>query len=339
MNDQNNNLQAKHQDQPDWRKSLTQLITCPRALCEQLGLNEADIRAAVAASRGFPCRVTPSFVRRMRPGCVDDPLLRQALPVAQELAPRLDYVDDPLAERDACPVPGLLHKYQGRVLLTVTSACAINCRYCFRRHFPYADNNPSREDWQQAIDYVATDASISEVILSGGEPLLADDDYLLALLQRLAHLPQISCVRVHTRLPIVLPERITASLIDCFTRFKFKTVFVLHCNHAQEIDVSVCDAVSLLRDAGIVVLNQSVLLKGVNDTVESLENLSRGLFEMGVLPYYLHLLDQVRATAHFSVSDARAQALWRALQDRLPGYLVPRLAREQVGYGSKTLIV
>ena len=235
-------------------------------------------------------------------------------------------------------MPGVLHKYHGRVLLITTQNCAIHCRYCFRRHFPYADNRPSRKEWQASIDYIASDNSIEEVILSGGDPLAISNTHLQFLLEQLGRIAHLQRVRIHTRLPILLPDRIDQTLLGLLANLQQQVIVVIHANHAQEIDDSVLKACVQLRDNGVHVLNQSVLLTDINDEAETLIALSERLFAAGVLPYYLHMPDKVRSTAHFTVTDAKAQTLIKAMQARLPGYLIPKLVREEPQEPNKTLL-
>ena len=227
----------------------------------------------------------------------------------------------------------------GRVLLTVTGACAVNCRYCFRRHFPYQENNPGRAGWDEALAYIAADTSLHEVIFSGGDPLLATDQTLLFLMTALHAMPHVKTLRIHTRIPVVLPERVDEQLCQLLKQSRFHTVVVLHSNHPNELNDSVLRACTRLREAGCHLLNQSVLLRGVNDEADVLVALSQRLFACGVLPYYLHVLDKVQGAAHFEVSDALAYMLFSSMQSRLPGYLVPRLACERPGSTSKTLLL
>jgi EF-P beta-lysylation protein EpmB len=271
----------------------------------------------------------------MRAGDPRDPLLRQVLPVVAETAVRGGYVDDPVGDLAAETAPGLLHKYRGRALLLVTGACAIHCRYCFRRAFPYGESVGSAR-LDAAVDALAAQPDIDEVILSGGDPLSLRDDRLATLARRLAAIPHLRRLRVHTRLPVTIPSRVTPSLIDWLTGTRLQPVMVVHVNHPQELDASVADGLAGLRSAGVPLLNQAVLLRGVNDDQASLTALSTRLFEVGVLPYYLHLLDRVRGAAHFAVSARRARALLAGLRATLPGYLVPKLVREIAGQPSKT---
>jgi EF-P beta-lysylation protein EpmB len=243
--------------------------------------------------------------------------------------------DDPVGDRDASALPGLLHKYKGRVLLTLTGGCAVHCRYCFRRHFPYGEENPGRGQWQGAIDYIQAHPEIDEVIFSGGDPLLLDTPQLQRLTDRLAGLTQLKRLRIHSRLPLVLPERIDTPFLSWLTGLPWHTVIVTHANHPRELAQPQAGALRQLTEAGTTLLNQSVLLRGVNDAVATLEQLSKTLFHHGVLPYYLHQLDRVSGAAHFEVSDGQAVALLEELRTRLPGYLVPRLVREHQGGACK----
>ncbi len=321
---------------PGWQKILAEGFTSANALLSflQLPIHCASDEAELQ----FKTRVPRGFASRMQRACPNDPLLLQVLAADKELDSHLGFVDDPLAEVVANPLAGLIHKYHGRVLLTVTGACAVHCRYCFRRHFPYENNNPGRLGWQPVIDYIAADKAIHEVILSGGDPLLATDKVLKPLLTELAGIPHLQTLRIHTRIPVVLPERIDEGLLQLLSDNRLQKVVVLHSNHPQELDDSVADACRALRQIGCHLLNQSVLLAGVNDEAQTLAVLSERLFAMGVLPYYLHLLDKVQGAQHFDVPLNKALAIFKALQAQLPGYLVPRLVREEAGKTNKTLI-
>ncbi len=312
------------------------MIREPQQLWQRLALNPDDRPDIRDALNSFPLRVTEAFVAKMQAGNWHDPLLLQILPQAQEMDAQPGYSDDPLAEAEANPLPGLIHKYHGRLLLITSPACAVHCRYCFRRAFPYSDNRPSQADWQATLDYIARHPDIHEVILSGGDPLSAPDDYLQRLVDQLAELPQLRTLRLHTRMPVVLPARITSALISNLQRPNLNTVIVLHSNHANELDTHSAQALLNLKNAGFTLLNQSVLLRHINDSAEALTALSHRLFACGVLPYYLHVLDKVNGAGHFHIDDARAQQLARQLLAALPGYLVPRLVREEPGANSKT---
>lgn len=320
---------------PAWRRELADAITRPAELLALLGLPAEP--GAEAAAGLFGLRVPRGFAARMRPGDRDDPLLLQVLPRAAEYAAApADYSPDPLGEAAAMTVPGLLHKYRGRVLLTLTGACGIHCRYCFRRHYPYAEANPGGSHWPATLDHIAADTDITEVILSGGDPLSLSDARLAALCADLAAIPHLRRLRLHSRLPVVLPARITPGLLETLGGSRLRAVLVVHANHPNEIDAAVRDALRRTAAAGVPVLNQAVLLRGVNDRADTLCALSEALFEAGALPYYLHQLDRVLGAAHFEVSDTEAIALAAELRTRLPGYLVPRLVRETAGAPAKT---
>jgi EF-P beta-lysylation protein EpmB len=318
-----------------WQRELADAIRDPDELCRLLGLEAARAAEARAAAGDFPLLVPRSFVARMRPGDPDDPLLLQVLPRGTERLEADGFVSDPLQERGAVAAPGLVQKYAGRALLLATGGCAINCRYCFRREFPYADSGASPAGLSAAIDAIAADDSIHEAILSGGDPLLLDDERLAAAVRRLEAVPHVKRLRIHTRLPIVLPTRVTGGLVGLLAATRLTCVVVVHANHPRELDAAVATAVASLRGSGAILLNQAVLLEGVNDDLDTLAGLSERLVEIGVVPYYLHLLDRVRGTAAFEVDDSRAHRLHAALKARLPGYAVPRLAREVPGEPAK----
>ena len=319
-----------------WQQQLSQAIRDPAVLCQRLGLSDKWLPGARTGHQLFEICVPDAYLSRIAPGDPGDPLLRQVLPLDEEALPLPGFVADPLEEADHQPASGLIHKYAGRVLLIASPACAINCRYCFRRHFPYADNAPSRAQWQQALDYLRADTSLHEAILSGGDPLAANDRQLAWLVQQLESIPHLKRLRIHTRLPVVIPDRVDEALLDWLSATRLQKVVVLHINHPNEIDQAVVDACDRLKQAGVILLNQSVLLRHVNDSVDTLAALSERLFEAGILPYYLHVLDPVQGAGHFDVPDDEARALIKALLPRLPGFLMPRLVREVPGEASKT---
>ena len=321
--------------QQSWQLALTNAVTNVQELCDILNLDSHPLQNQWIHHSAFSLRVPRSFVARMEKGNPSDPLLMQVLPLTQELELSPHYCQDPLQEKQSNPVPGLLHKYYGRVLLIAASGCAIHCRYCFRRNFPYEDNSPGLSGWRPALDYIAKDSTISEVILSGGDPLILKDNYLAHLIEQLASIPHLKILRIHTRLPIVLPERITDSLITALTASRLQPVVVTHCNHPRELDRHVEQALKALRQANITLLNQFVLLRGINDNPDTLITLCQQLFFNGVLPYYLNLLDPVQGTEHFAVSTEEGQQLIQSMRARLPGYLVPKLVREVPGETSK----
>ncbi|MDE0852923.1 MAG: EF-P beta-lysylation protein EpmB [Nevskia sp.] len=288
--------------------------------------------------RHFPLRVPYSFISRMRRGDPADPLFLQVWPAVEERAKSIDFSLDAVGDLASLKSGGLIHKYHGRALVITTGACAVNCRYCFRRHFPYSDSLASRGNWRETLAQIAADASIEEVILSGGDPLSLSDDKLSTLVEGLERIPHVRRLRLHTRTAVVLPERVDEALLAWLGRTRLQKVVVLHVNHPNEIDASVEAAIARLRSAGATLLNQSVLLRRINDSSETLATLSERLFACGVLPYYLHLLDRVQGAGHFEVSQSEAVKLMEELAARLPGYLVPRLAREQPGAPAKTLL-
>lgn len=320
---------------PAWQAEYARAVTDPATLLAELGLDHSLLPAAHAAASIFPLRVPRGFIARMRRRDPADPLLRQVLPLDTELQTTPGFSDDPVGDLAAMRAPGVLHKYEGRVLLTVTGACAVHCRYCFRRHYPYGDANPLGDQWAAALAVLRGDASIRELILSGGDPLSVSDQRLTTLVQHAASIPHLERLRIHTRLPIVLPERVDDALLGWLRATRLQCVMVVHVNHANEIDEHVRGALAMLADARVTLLNQSVLLRGVNDNIEALANLSEALFAAGVLPYYLHALDRVQGAAHFEVPEAEGLALHAALRGRLPGYLVPRFVREEPGQPAK----
>lgn len=321
------------------QQELADAITDPAELFVLPDLPKDLLPGAILADKDFRLKIPRAFVNKMHKGQLSDPLLQQVLPQGRELNQRLGFVDDPLLERDTNPLPGLLHKYKSRALLIVTGACGVNCRYCFRRHFPYAENKPSQREWAGALDYLAAHPEINEVILSGGDPLLAPDHVLAALSEKLSALEHIKTLRIHTRLPVFIPARINESFLAWFSQSRLKPVLVTHINHPHEVDDVFAKRMKMLQQAGVTLLNQSVLLRGVNDQVDTLKHLSETLFlKAGILPYYLHLLDRVNGAAHFDVGREEAMALMQSLRAELAGYLVPRLAIEIAGEKSKNIL-
>lgn len=329
------NPAGRAEPRPAWRRAMADAVSDPAELLELLDLPRELLPAARRSARAFGLRVPRGYLARMRPGDPADPLLLQVLPLGRELDEVPGFGEDPLAEGAAALRPGVLQKYRGRVLLVVTGACAVHCRYCFRRHFPYAESSPGRAGWGEALDAIAADPGIREVILSGGDPLSVPDERLAELAGRLAEIPHVERLRLHTRDPVVLPERVDDGLLGWLGATRLQTVVVVHTNHAREIDATVRGAFDRLRQAGATLLNQSVLLAGVNDSADALAELSQALFRAGALPYYLHLLDPVRGAAHFDVPEERARRLVGEVAARLPGYLVPRLVREVPGAPAK----
>lgn len=318
-----------------WQQALRDAITDPLELLSAVHLTTDQVSLSLEAATQFRCKVPLAYVAKMKLGDADDPLLLQVLPTQQEMLAVPGYSHDPLGEQAVNPVPGVLHKYRSRVLLTVASRCAVNCRYCFRRHFDYDDNSPGIQGWDAALAYIAAQPEIKEVILSGGDPLMLKDSLLQALAEKIAAIPQVTTLRIHTRLPVVIPERISDALCHWLGALPLQCVMVLHCNHPNEIDAVFAAKCQQLKQANVTLLNQAVLLRRVNDDAKVLCALSEKLFAVGIMPYYLHCLDKVAGAAHFALTDREIQTLYRELLDSLPGYLVPKLVTEMPGATSK----
>lgn len=320
----------------DWLHQLADVITDPNELLQLLALqHHPELVSGHDARRLFALRVPRAFAARMRKGDPQDPLLLQVITSQQEFIDAPGYSTDPLDEQSSV-VPGLLHKYRNRALLLVKGGCAVNCRYCFRRHFPYSENQGNKRNWQQALEYIRQQPELDEIIFSGGDPLMAKDHELDWLIAELEAIPHIKRLRIHSRLPVVIPQRITDTLCQRLAQSRLQTLMVTHINHAQEIDDDLRHAMHRLKCAGVTLLNQSVLLRGINDSAGTLATLSNALFDAGILPYYLHVLDKVQGAAHFYVDDVRARAIVRELLGMVSGYMVPKLAREIGGEPSKT---
>lgn len=318
-----------------WQQLWRQAERDPRRLLARLGLDAAAARLSEQAAAQFITRVPQGFIDRMRPGDLNDPLLRQVLPVDQEMRLVPGYSLDAVGDGAAKTATGVIQKYRGRALLVTTGSCAVHCRYCFRRHFDYAGENAARGGWADAVAAIAADASIEEVILSGGDPLSVATAKLAELTDALAQIPHLRRLRIHSRLPVVLPERVDGELLAWLRSLPWPVAFVIHANHANEFDQQVDAALAALRGCGVQLLNQAVLLAGVNDSADALAGLSERSFAAGVLPYYLHQLDRVQGVAHFQVSDERALALLAEVRARLSGYLVPKLVCEIAGDSGK----
>ena len=318
-----------------WQQLLAQAMRDPAELIHYLQLPPELLPAAQAAAAQFPLRVPYPYLNRIRPGDPTDPLLRQVLPLDTELDEHPGFHPDPVGDQAAMRTPGVLHKYAGRVLLITTGACAIHCRYCFRRHFPYSEAHAANQHWQTTLQAIAADPSLTEVILSGGDPLSLSDSRLMELIEGLQAIPHLKRLRIHTRLPVVIPHRVTEELLLLLTSTRLQPVIVIHSNHPNEFDAVLRRALADIRQHGITLLNQAVLLRGVNDSVETLATLSETLFESGVLPYYLHQLDKVEGAHHFLVEATTAREIYESLRHRLPGYLLPRLVQEIPGTAAK----
>lgn len=344
-------VQRSGASDPVWKAQLAEAIHDPRELCRVLELPPQFAETILTVVKEFPLLLPRTVLPRIRPGDLNDPLLRQFLPLPQEAETRAGFETDPLCERSACAAPGILAKYQGRILILTTPACPVHCRYCFRRHFPYAEtleqsppasppagveNHPPRDRLPETTRrYLERAADCQEVILSGGEPLLLDDDRLGKLFSQLAQIAHLKRIRIHTRLPVVIPQRVTDQLLEVLRGCRLTKAVVLHINHPQEIDAGVAEALGKLRESGGVLLVQSVLLAGVNDSADVLATLYEKLADLGVLPYYLHQLDRVRGAQHFEVPVGRGREIVAELRRRLPGYLVPRYVQEVPGAAAK----
>jgi EF-P beta-lysylation protein EpmB len=322
----------------DWKAELSHCVSSIDELLNQLGLTPEDLNATEQAASGFPIKVPQPFVQLMEYGNSNDPLLKQVLPVKSELEIDSHFNTDPVDESNFNPVSGIVHKYRSRVLMIISPNCAVNCRYCFRRHFPYDENRQSKQQWLKALDYLKTKPEINEVIYSGGDPLAANDNFLRWLTGEIESIKHIKRLRIHTRLPVVIPSRIDDQLLNWLGNTRLKPTFVLHINHANEISTELSQGVDRLNKAGIKVLNQSVLLRGVNDSSQKLVDLSEKLFEAGIMPYYLHMLDPVQGASHFDVSKDHAVKIFSQIQAELPGFLVPKLVQERAGESAKSLI-
>ncbi len=317
-----------------WQRELASAVRDPMQLMQVLGLDMTGV--SLQAAQQFRLLAPHSYIARMRQGDWHDPLLRQVLPLDAELQVVAGFEHDPVGDQYAVVADGVLHKYHGRVLLVTTGACAIHCRYCFRRHFPYTDSNPVKGEWESALAYIRANQDVREVILSGGDPLTLSDERLFAFFKQLAVIPHVIRVRFHSRLPVVLPSRIDDSFCQLLATIPQQKVMVIHANHAQELAADdVTQALARLRACNMSLLNQAVLLRGVNDSVAAQVALSESLFTHGVLPYYLHVLDRVAGAAHFEVAETQAVILLEALRKQLPGFLVPKLVREVAGEKAK----
>jgi len=322
---------------PSWQKELANAVKNPLQLLQLLEIPPETVGISETARKNFAMLVPMPFINKMNKGDISDPLLKQVLPINCEDKIVEGYSLDPLGEHQN-GIQGLLHKYKSRVLLILKSGCAVNCRYCFRRHFPYQENTLNKQQLVEIVTYLQDHPEVNEVILSGGDPLMAKDEFLKHLVCELDKLPQLKRLRIHSRLPVVIPQRITDELCSLLKSSRLKVMFVLHINHANEIDAAFKTATYKLHQAGIQLLNQSVLLKGVNDSSEALVALSEALSDAHILPYYLFLLDKVQGAQHFDIETDKALQLMKQISIELPGYLVPKLSREIAGEKSKTLI-
>ena len=321
----------------DWRVQLREAYRTPVDLLRALEFSAVDIKHMVADDQGFATLVPQAFAQKMRKQDAQDPLLLQVLPQPNEATEHPDFNNDPLEEASFNPLPGIVHKYHGRALLIAAGHCAINCRYCFRRHYPYQEQRRARSEWQDSLSYIVQHPDIEEIILSGGDPLALTDNQLFELISGIEAIGHVKRLRIHSRLPIVLPDRITKPLCERLKTSRLQVVMVVHANHANELGEDVEHACDLLRQSNVRLLNQSVLLANINDNLTSLKNLSEKLLEIGVMPYYLHLPDHVAGTTHFFVDLKKGQALAAQMQACMSGYLVPKLVREEPGMTCKTI--
>lgn len=321
-----------------WSQHLTQAITSLPELVQHLDLPSAFIKNGEQAHTTFKLLVPRPYLSRIEMGNTQDPLLLQILPSAQEMLSVPGYTTDPLEEADHNPQKAVVHKYKRRLLVITTGSCAVNCRYCFRRHFPYGENQLAQAEWDSVIDYLKAHPEVNEVILSGGDPLMMKDSLLADKVRKLEALPQIKRLRIHSRLPVVIPQRVCDEMLNWINNSRLDIVMVWHINHANEVDEHVMFAAQQLKQAGVTLLNQGVLLKGINDTVKAQVDLSEAVFKAGLLPYYMFTLDSVEGAAHFDISIEEAQRLMGKVSAELPGYLVPRLAKEIPGKPAKTVL-
>ncbi|OAV00923.1 MULTISPECIES: EF-P beta-lysylation protein EpmB [Moraxella] len=326
---------ASSDDFQDWQAELSGAVSDLDTLFDLLDLPK---QAQIHTPKQFGLRVPHAFIKKMKKGDINDPLLRQVLPDTKETWTIGGYSTDPLDENNHNPIKGLLHKYQSRVLLTVTGACAVHCRYCFRQHFDYHANQPSTHEMDAVMDYITKHTEVDEVILSGGDPLSLSNKRLKLWLDKIGDIAHIRTVRLHTRLPVVLPNRVDDELITLIRHYQKNIVIVLHINHPNEIDEQLIAKSKQLKDAGVTLLNQSVLLADINDDIHTLSKLSQDLFGAGILPYYLHILDRVQGAAHFDIAISDAIQLYWQLLEVLPGYLVPKLVQELPNRPFKTPI-
>jgi len=322
----------------EWQLEYKNSVTNTEDLLKRLAISSEKLSISSKAQLQFPIRVPESYVRRMQKSNPNDPLLLQVLPSVHEDKITPGFTNDPVGDLESIKTPGLLQKYNGRALVLATSLCAIHCRYCFRRHFPYSEQNARQNNWDQALQQLQKSTNISEVILSGGDPLMLDDTILAKFIKELELIPHIKRLRIHTRLPVVIPKRVENGLLSWLSTTRLQVIMVTHINHAQEINEDLKVSLLKLKRAKCTLLNQSVLLKNINDSASDIITLSEALFSAEVLPYYLHLLDKVEGAAHFEVDKQEASALMREVSKHLPGYLVPKLAQEQAGKHSKTLV-
>ncbi len=323
---------------PSWQAIVKSAIRDSGQLLQRLDL-AGHLPGSPTEEKNFPTFVPETWLRRIQPGDPQDPLLLQVLPRLAEDAVVPGFVTDAVGDLEAEQAPGLIQKYHGRALLITSGACAVHCRYCFRRHYPYGQAPVSMPQFDDALEVVRQDTQIDEVILSGGDPLMMVDNKLQQLIEMIEAIEHVRRLRIHTRLPVLIPQRVTSGLVGMLKKTRLAKIVVLHINHPQEIDADVRQAMLQLVECHALLLNQAVLLKGVNDDLETLITLSKQLVDSHCQPYYLHQLDRVAGVAHFEVPEAEGCKLIEQMRGRLPGYAVPRYVRESPGESSKTVIV
>jgi EF-P beta-lysylation protein EpmB len=331
-------LIATTYEEDNWQKEVASSFKTVNSLLSYLNIDPSSLPYEINVDAPFSTRITPFFANLIQSNQPFDPILLQVLPRLEETIIKQDYSNDPLNEESYSVLPGLIHKYSNRVLLVAHQSCAIHCRYCFRQHFPYSEQRLNKEALDKNIEYIKKDSNITEVILSGGDPLNLSDEKLKLLLSKLDDIPQLTTIRIHTRTPVVSPSRLTSALNSYISTLSKQVVFVFHINHSQEISVEFEEKLQALKMTGSTIFNQSVLLKDINNSADTLITLSEKLFEIGILPYYLHQLDPVNGTHHFKVSDKEAREIWHEMQTKLSGYLLPRLVQEIPNKPSKTWI-
>ncbi|WP_295163967.1 EF-P beta-lysylation protein EpmB [uncultured Buchnera sp.] len=322
-----------------WLYEISNSIIEPKKLLKFLHLEQHPKYYDAESRKLFPFRVPYSFASRMRKKDPEDPLLLQVITNNQEFLNNLEFNEDPIKERKNIVLPGLLHKYKDRVLWMLKTNCAINCRYCFRKHFPYETNKGNKKNWMKILHYISQNIQLNEVILSGGDPLMAKDHELLWIITCLSRIKHIKRLRIHTRLPVVIPNRITSDLCQIFFNSTLKIIIVTHINHPQEINKQLSDSLLKLKESNVILLNQSVLLKNINDDAIVLAELSNLLCENNIIPYYLHILDKVKGTSHFLVSNKKAKSIISDLMKMVSGFLVPRLVFDNGSKDNKLIII
>lgn len=320
---------------PLWRQIQRETFTDWKKLVDFLQLDLDSPKARLLTHSSFPLNLPLRLAQKIQKNCWNDPVLIQFLPTTEEEKESPLFVLDPVEDEAFRKTPKLLHKYQARALLLSTSACAMNCRFCFRRNFAY---ETTEKKFEKELQEIRLDTSLSEILLSGGDPLSLGHTQLESILKELEQIPHVKRIRFHTRFPLGIPERIDADFLKLLGGCEKQIIFVIHCNHAHEFDDTILESLRQIQRLGVIVISQSVLLKGVNDTVEALEELFLLLINNGILPYYLHQLDRVQGAIHFEVPETTGKELIAELQKRLPGYAVPKYVKEEAHKPHKTPI-